>query len=200
LLPLVPRWHHFGLCVVQVRFLFSVWLLDGVITYPLHQFRPEVFSLFDQKCGRCSGLGRQMRMGFKNTAGEAEFQELPSSHTIFPMPVVARLQSEKNTQEFKMDPAEVEKPFFRVNISNRDAWQTSPSVAVFPVPITPQRAHGIDPSNSPAPECSLPDLARVMHHHESPHTVEPIDPLPATRTRAFHAARYPFGCLAYPFR
>jgi enterochelin esterase-like enzyme len=29
----------------------------------------------------------------------------------------------KTTQEFQMDPAEKEKPFFRVTISNRDAWQ-----------------------------------------------------------------------------
>jgi enterochelin esterase-like enzyme len=29
----------------------------------------------------------------------------------------------KTTQEFQMDPAEKEKPFFRVTITNRDAWQ-----------------------------------------------------------------------------
>jgi enterochelin esterase family protein len=28
----------------------------------------------------------------------------------------------KTAQEFKMDPAEKEKPFFRVTITNRDAW------------------------------------------------------------------------------
>jgi enterochelin esterase family protein len=28
----------------------------------------------------------------------------------------------KTAQEFTMDPAEKEKPYFRVNITNRDAW------------------------------------------------------------------------------
>jgi hypothetical protein len=28
----------------------------------------------------------------------------------------------KTTQNFQMDPAENEKPFFRVTIANRDAW------------------------------------------------------------------------------